>query len=81
MASKMVLGIEEASFFSMSVHRLHMFILLGERAVGPRRCWRMGRSSKGGGVSVDGFVGWMVLRVLLVRLGFAWLACLRAGVV
>ena len=53
MAWKVVLRIEEASFFfSMSVHRLNMFILLGERAVGPRRCWRMG---EGGGVGIDGF--------------------------
>ena len=53
MAWKVVLGIEEASF-AMSVHRLHMFILLGERAVGPMHFRRMGRSRKGG-VSIDGF--------------------------
>ena len=42
----------------MSVHRLHMFILLGERAVGPRRCWRMEKAAKEGkgGVSINGFV-------------------------
>ena len=49
---------------------------LGQGAAG---VWE--EAAKDGGVSVDGFVGWMVLRVLLVRLGFAWLACLRAGVV
>ena len=44
-----MLGIEDACFSSMSVHQLNMFILLGESAVGPRRCWRMGRSSRRGG--------------------------------
>ena len=81
MARKVVLGIEEASFFSMSVHRLNMFILLGERAVGPRRCWRMGRSSKEGGeVGVDGIVE---LECPACVSGAAWfgLACLPAGVV
>ena len=86
MARKVVLGIEEASFFSMSVHRLNMFIWLGERAVGPRRCWRMGRSSKEGGVGVDGFVefdgpacvtGAVWLGLLACVLG--WYKCVSVG--
>ena len=73
-----MLGIEEASSFSMSVHRLNMFILLGERAVGPRRCWRMGEEGR---VGIDVLRSWIVPRVFLVRLGLALLVCLRAGVV
>ena len=74
MAKRIVLGIEEASFFSMFVHRLNMFILLGERAVGPRRCWRMG---KGGGVGIDGFAEFDGSTCVS---GAAWLglACLLA---
>ena len=73
-----MLGIEEASF-SMSVHRLNMFILLVERAVRPRRCWRIGKSSKGGKRRCRRLcgVGWFCV---CVWCGLAWLglACLLA---
>ena len=72
-----MLGIEEASFLSMSVHRLHMFILLGERAVGPRRCWRMGEEGR---VGIDVLRSWIVPRVFLVRLGLACLLACWGGI-
>ena len=74
MAKRIVLGIEEASF-SMPVHRLHMFTLLGERAVGPRRCWRMGRSSKGGGRRCRRLCG-VGLSCVCFSCGLAWLRLL-----
>ena len=43
MTREVVMGIEEASF-SMSC--IHLKVLLGERAVGPRHCWRMGGAAK-----------------------------------
>ena len=58
--------------------RRSIFILLGERAVGPRRCSRMGEE---GGVCIDGFVKLFCPACVTDAAWLGLLACLRAGVV
>ena len=56
---------------------IRLKVLRGEKAVGPRRCWRMGEAARKG--RCRRLCG-VVLCCVCFWCGLAWLACLPAGV-